>query len=150
MNHWRDPAEFRQSSTPTQLFRAIAERNFVNLKRALHDAPIGPVGWRVLAALREKDGCNIAELARLTATDRSNLSRVIQGLETDGLVRRQAERADRRNILIFLNPAGAALFEEIQPIVAGIIDNCLDGFTAAEIDTLMGFLRRIKSNVTVE
>jgi DNA-binding MarR family transcriptional regulator len=139
---------FRFASTATYLVRTIAARNFVILSRALEPHGIGPVGWRVLAALRENDGCNIAHLADVTATDRSNLGRVIVQLEREGLVSRRPAPRDRRNILLSLTEAGLRkLEEEVLPVVLRTIDRSLVGFSAEELGTLMALLRRMSENV---
>jgi DNA-binding MarR family transcriptional regulator len=147
MDGSQDHATFRIGSTPTYLVRAIAERNFVNLKRALERHNIGPVGWRILGALRENDGCNIAQLADLTATDRSNLGRAVVELERQGFVTRRPAPRDRRNILLSLTPAGQRKLDEILPVVLRIVDETLDGFSPDEVETLMSLLRRMAANV---
>lgn len=148
MDGSREQSGFRFTGTPTYLVRQIAARNFVNLSRSLEPYGIGPVGWRVLAALREHDGCNIAHLADVTATDRSNLGRVIVELERDGFVSRRPAPRDRRNTLLSLTEAGRRKFEEdVLPIVLATVEQSLDGFSEAEVDTLMALLRRMAANV---
>lgn len=141
------PADFSFTSTPTYLIRTIAARNFVNLNRVLAPYGIGPVGWRILAALRERDGCNIAQLADFTSTDRSNLGRALIALEREGLVIRRPANRDRRNILLSLTEAGRQkLEEEVLPIVIRTIDQALDGFSRKEIESLTQLLRRMAEN----
>jgi DNA-binding MarR family transcriptional regulator len=143
----QEQAPFRLGSAPTYLVRAIAERNFVNLKRALEQYGIGPVGWRILGALREADGCNIAQLADMTATDRSNLGRVIVELERQGFVARRPAPRDRRNILLSLTAEGRRKLDEILPVVRRVSEDSLDGFSPEETETLMALLRRMAANV---
>ncbi len=147
MDGSQDQPVFRLGGTPTYLVRAIAERNFVNLKRALEQYGIGPVGWRILGALREADGCNIAQLADLTATDRSNLGRAVIELERTGFVARRPAPRDRRNILLSLTPAGRRKLDEILPVVRRISEEALEGFSAEDVDTLMSLLQRMSANV---
>lgn len=147
MDGSNDVPPFRISGTPTYLVRAIAERNFVNLKRALEPLGIGPVGWRILGALREHDGCNIAQLSDVTATDRSNLGRAVVELERQGLVSRRPAPRDRRNVLLSLTAAGNRKLDTILPIVLRVMGDSLAGLSQDEIDTLTSLLRRMAANV---
>lgn len=147
MDGSHEQAAFRLGESPTYLVRAIAERNFVNLKRKLERFGIGPVGWRILGALREHDGCNIAQLADATATDRSNLSRAVIELERQGFVTRSPAPRDRRNILLSLTPEGHRKFDDVLPVVLRVTGDSLDGFSREETDQLMALLRRMAANV---
>ncbi|MGY8998327.1 MAG: MarR family winged helix-turn-helix transcriptional regulator [Rhodospirillales bacterium] len=131
---------------PTTLIRAIYVRNYTSLKEILRPFAITPVQWRVLANLQEFDGQNVNALAERSYTDRTNLSRAVATLESDGLVKRRRESRDQRNVLIFLTAAGQIKFNEAVPVVLKDIDFVLNGLSQNEIKTLMDLLNKVKEN----
>jgi len=134
---------YRIGRSPSYLARAIAARSYVMLKRRLAPLGLSPIDWRILAALQEQDGCNIAELAELTATDRSNLGRAIVHLEENGLLKRRPAPRDRRNIVVGLTTAGRKKFAAALPIVRGVNDNLLGDLDAADQEIAVRLMRRI-------
>ncbi|AUH33799.1 MarR family winged helix-turn-helix transcriptional regulator [Paracoccus tegillarcae] len=89
----------------------------------------------VMAALwRRRDGVTMTELSRMLLVSNGNATAVVDRLETDGLVRREAEDGDRRRIRVRLTPEGLSRFEtmadgheaEVDAIFARISDDDLD------------------------
>lgn len=72
--------------------------------------------WRVLAALAGRDGILGAELGNLTTLDKMQVSRALTRMERDGLLEREPDPADRRNLIVRLKPAGRALYRKIVPM----------------------------------
>jgi DNA-binding MarR family transcriptional regulator len=72
--------------------------------------------WRVLAALAARDDIKSTELGALTTLDKMQLSRALTRMERDGLLEREPEPADRRNLVVRLLPAGRALYRKIVPM----------------------------------
>ena len=52
--------------------------------------------WRVLAALRERDGCRMGDLSETTSIEVSTLTRLVDGMERKGLVARRRGDVDAR------------------------------------------------------
>lgn len=57
----------------------------------------------------------MTELRRRTPLSQSRVSRVVSGLEAEGLVRRETDPTDSRAIDVVLTPQGMATFEAAQP-----------------------------------
>jgi DNA-binding MarR family transcriptional regulator len=72
--------------------------------------------WRVLAALALSNDIKSTELGALTTLDKMQLSRALTRMERDGLLEREPDLADRRNLLVRLLPAGRALYRKIVPM----------------------------------
>jgi DNA-binding MarR family transcriptional regulator len=138
---------YRPAAYPTTLIRTIHAKSYANLSSSLSQYDLVPVEWRILSTLQEEDGHNIAYLAERTATERSNLTRAVDGLEEQGLVSRRRELRDRRHVQLYLTAAGRRKFEQVLPTVLWNIDRVVSGFTAAELETLMELLGRMKDNV---
>src|SRR5258708_7244916 len=56
--------------------------------------------WRVLAALREKDGRRMGDLSNTTSIEVSTLTRLVDNMEKNGLVARRRDAADTRAVLL--------------------------------------------------
>ena len=103
--------------------------------------------WRVLAALREKDGRRMGDLSDTTSIEVSTLTRLVDNMEQKGLVTRRRTVGDARVILLHVAPAGRRLTQRILPIAERYEAVALAGFTAGEADVLKAALRRLYANM---
>lgn len=103
--------------------------------------------WRVLAALREQDGRRMGDLSETTSIEVSTLSRLVDGMETRGLVARRRDSRDARVILLHVTPAGRRLAQRILPIAERYETVALAGFNAGEAESLKAALRRLYANM---
>lgn len=138
--------EYISENYPTTLLRAVYVRNYTRIKEVLRPFKITPSQWRVLANLNEYDGQNVNSLAERSYTDRTNLSRSVAVMESEGLVVRRRENKDQRNILVFLTEKGHTKFTDVLPSVLEDIDFVLEGLSDNEIEIFMKLLRKIKNN----
>ena len=105
--------------------------------------------WRVLAALRERDGRRMGELSATTSIEVSTLTRLVDGMERRKLVVRRRDADDARAVTLHVTPAGRRLTERILPIAERYEDAALAGFTAGEAKTLKAALQRVYVNMQV-
>jgi len=103
--------------------------------------------WRVLAALREKDGRRMGDLSETTSIEVSTLTRLVDTMEKRGLVDRRRDGEDARAVLLHVTPAGRRLTRRILPIAEHYETAALAGFNAAEADKLRAALRRLYANM---
>ena len=87
-----------------------------------------------------------SEVGRRMNVTSSNVTRLIDGLEQDGLVKRTADRADRRVTYVELTPEGNAVAERIVPAVVQFAMDVAKEFTPEELQTLLGLLARLQSH----
>lgn len=113
----------------------------------LRRAGISLQDWRVLAALRERDGQRLTELAAHTSIEVSTLSRLVGGLEGQGLVSRQRDVEDARAIAIRLSATGAALTEALTPAAETLERTALAGLSPAEAEQLKALLHKVYDNL---
>jgi DNA-binding MarR family transcriptional regulator len=141
------PKNFRITDYPMYYMATIRHRNSANLANVLRPHGVTPAGWRVLAILQERDGHNIGYLAEISAVERSNMSRIVDSMEKAGLVKRAAQKGDKRQRLVYLTAAGRRKFDTILPLVLERYAKNFEGLSDRDMQTLMTFLRRIKDNV---
>ncbi|WP_395713791.1 MarR family winged helix-turn-helix transcriptional regulator [Reyranella sp.] len=103
--------------------------------------------WRVLAALRERDGRRMGDLSATTSIEVSTLTRLVDTMETKGLVARRRAADDARAIVLQVTPAGRRLTQRIVPIAERYEQVALAGFSPAEAERLKAALRRLYSNM---
>ena len=103
--------------------------------------------WRVLAALRERDGCRMGDLSETTSIEVSTLTRLVDTMEERGLVSRRRDSADARAVMLYVAPAGRRLTQRILPIAERYETVSLAGFSAGEAETLKAALRRLYANM---
>jgi DNA-binding MarR family transcriptional regulator len=99
--------------------------------------------WRVLAALADRDGILGTELGGLTTLDKMQVSRALTRMERDGLLEREPDPADRRNLLVRLRPAGRALYRKIVPMAQAREAYLLESLDADERATLSAALDKL-------
>lgn len=70
--------------------------------------------WRVLASLEGSEGEAIGVLSQLTLTKQPTLSKVVQRMETEGIVARTRVRTDRRQTVVRITPKGHRLTDALR------------------------------------
>ncbi|MFI4999908.1 MAG: MarR family winged helix-turn-helix transcriptional regulator [Reyranellales bacterium] len=103
--------------------------------------------WRVLAALRERDGRPMGDLSQTTSIEVSTLTRLVDGMETKGLVNRRRAASDARVVALQVTAAGRRLTKRILPIAKRYEQVALKGFGPREAETLKAALRRLYANM---
>jgi DNA-binding MarR family transcriptional regulator len=103
--------------------------------------------WRVLAALREKDGRRMGDLSRTISIEVSTLTRLVDNMEKMGLVERRRDAEDARAVALHVTASGKRLTRRILPIAERYEAVALEGFTPAEAEVLKQALRRLYDNM---
>ena len=88
-----------------------------------------------------------SEIGRRMNVTSSNVTRLIDGLEEDGLVRRTADHSDRRVTYVELTQEGQRLAELIVPAVLQFSMDVAQVFSPEELQTLLGMLTRLQAHV---
>lgn len=102
--------------------------------------------WRILAALWRDGERRATELMVDTSLEQSTLSRLLSAMEGRGLLTRRRSRDDARAVVVRLTAEGRRLTRELIPYALRNERIALRGFSADEIDTLLGMLARIYDN----
>ena len=73
------------------------------------------MSWTALASIGMEGIETPSALARHIAVNRPAVSRLLKGLEVEGLIRREASRGDGRSVRLALTEAGRRKLEEVYP-----------------------------------
>ena len=97
----------------------------------------------VMAALwRRREGVTMSELSRLLLVSNGNATAVVDRLEADGMVRREAEDGDRRRIRVRLTPEGLEAFEIMALGHEAEVDAILGRLSETDLEALRDILSR--------
>lgn len=102
---------------------------------------------RALAVLSVIEGPLIRELAVYAVVEQSTLSRTLDALAADGLIRREADAADSRATRVRITAAGRAAFERLWPHMAESYEAMFRGVGPEERDAFVGTLRKMLANI---
>lgn len=141
------PVEWYRSSVGRHLSVAAKSVRAV-LAHRLAEAGSTFGTWTVLAALQASGPLIQRELAERLFIEGPTLTRQLTRMESDGLVVRTRSETDRRAATVELTDRGRRLFRRLATVVIEGNAQLLDGFSAAEIETLRGMLDRIQRNAT--
>jgi len=102
---------------------------------------------RVLAILSLNSSITINELAVYTVIQQSTMSRTLDELEEQGLIRRIARSDDRRIRDVSITQKGREAFEKIWPILYKQFRQLFDGIQEEEYRSFVNTLHRILRNI---
>ena len=138
-------------------FRNLAEestlsivRTFTLIRRAVANvvepAGITPAQYNVLRILR---GAGVGGLPTLVVRDRlvdeaPGITRLIDRLETAGLVRRERSSPDRRQVYCFITAKGLALLKKLDAVIAVGDESGGAGLTEREQKQLIALLEKVR------
>lgn len=95
--------------------------------------------YYLLKHIAENPGITLTQLSGLMLTDKSNITRLIKSVETEGLVCRQKHETDGRAISLHLTEAGSAL--------ASAAASAHDTYTARRFSAFRAQANRILSGL---
>lgn len=125
----------------------VSRRVLGRMLRAHGIAEFNPGQGRILFALWQADDVTVTDLARRTSLEKSTLTRMLDRLEADGLVRRDRPATDRRTVRVVLTPRTRALLTTFTEVSAEMSAIFYRGFSAEEIQAFEGALVRILDNL---
>jgi len=113
------------------------------VEHALREAGLPPLGWYdVLWPLQRapQHRLRAGALTDQTTLSRTGLTRLIDRLEREGLVRREPAPEDRRGSYVVITPAGGRLLRSMWPVY----ERVLDGAVAARLSDPNGLTRLLE------
>ena len=128
----------------------LASRSAKQLASALEKrlAPhgISRARWMVLYYTEKYDHLTQARLAGLCGTREPPIVRMIDRMEAEGLVKRKADKDDRRVRVVVPTKKGQALNREILPVVEAFKDDAIRGIPENEMEIFRQVLETMVRN----
>ena len=118
------------------------------LDRRLAGLNLSQARWLVLLHLaRFREAPTQRELAQSVGVEGPTLARLLDSLENQGLVRRQAVMEDRRAKKILLCPPAKPLIDQIETIANALRAELFTGVDEADLDVCMRVHAKILGNL---
>ncbi|MBL8584379.1 MAG: MarR family transcriptional regulator [Rhizobiaceae bacterium] len=102
---------------------------------------------RTLAVLSVSDGVTVGDLAVYTVIEQSTLSRTLDALEGEGLVRREPGETDSRVRKVYLTDEGRAEFNRAWPEMHHAFERMFDAIDDTEYAALITTLQKMLKNI---
>jgi DNA-binding MarR family transcriptional regulator len=104
--------------------------------------------WAILATLhRGQEGMRQVDLANQMDLEPITVARLLDRLETAGLVERRPDPDDRRARRVYLRPAAHPVIEQLKKIGDELLGGALNGVTEHEIEIATTVLTRVRENL---
>ncbi len=129
------------------LMNRIMGRYNASLRQDLAKLGLTTPQMRSLAVLSVIDGIVISRLAVYAVIEHSTLSRALDALETNGLVRRTPDPDDSRATRIWITDAGRAAFETMWPTMRDSYERMFAGIEPGEHAAFVATLQKILANI---
>ncbi|WP_295810545.1 MarR family transcriptional regulator [uncultured Nitratireductor sp.] len=129
------------------LMNRIMGRYNATLRQDLRRQGLTVPQVRALAVLAVGDGMSINELSVYTVIEQSTMSRTLDALETQGLVRREACQDDSRTRKIFLTDKGRDEFNRAWPAMHEAFAEMFNDVDEAEYAAFVATLQKILGNI---
>ncbi len=101
--------------------------------RGPHDRTMGGAArFRLLAALRDRDGMSVSEIADTIGVDQPRASRLVNDSAERGLVTRRADERDARRSVVELTEAGRAVLTTANVTRRTAVTDAVAGFSPEE------------------
>ena len=129
------------------LMNRIMGRYNAGLRKDMAALGLTTPKMRSLAVLSVIDGLQIRELAVYAVVEQSTLSRALDALTAEGLIRRESDQQDSRATRVFITQAGRASFEAMWPTMAKTYARMFTGISAEEHAAFVATLQKVLKNV---
>jgi MarR family transcriptional regulator, lower aerobic nicotinate degradation pathway regulator len=113
------------------------------LGRELAQAGLSLSQWQVLATLSRLGKATMGEVAAFCATDRTTLTRTVDRMVQDGLIGRNRDAVDRRQVNLDLTPKGREVHTAALVAVTQFNDRVTGVLEPEDVHQLQPLIRRI-------
>ena len=140
-----DPAAFEAFLTLLHVGSSLHDR----MEQCLAAQGISHGRFILLAVLNRnpEQPMSATELAEKAGVTKQTITSLLDGVESCGLVKREAHPDDRRSTLVRLQPAGRALLDRILPPLYRAQSSLMSGLSADEQRQLVKLLKQVQLKV---
>ena len=102
----------------------------------------------VLMHVENNPGINYILLSELLLCTKSNTTRVVRGMQKDGLINREVDPNDRRSYRLTLSKAGRDLFNRVYPDYKMLVDGLMSRLDKAKLEDYLKASSEIENTLT--
>jgi DNA-binding MarR family transcriptional regulator len=131
---------------PYIMNRIMARWN-INLSESMRTWDMTTLKMRALAVLSVSSSLTINELSVFAVTEQSTMSRTVDALEEQGLIRRTPRSDDMRIRDVSITENGRALFEQVWPALHDNLLSMCEGIDEDEYRAFLATLHKMLRNI---
>jgi MarR family transcriptional regulator, organic hydroperoxide resistance regulator len=147
--HVRNPTALSEQ-TPGYILRAAYLAMIQTLQRRLSAYHLTSPQWWFLREIWNEEGLTQRELSARVGTAESTTVSALRVLQRRKLITRVVRKGDRRAVGIFLTAAGRRLEQDVMPIIEGVNEVGLRGFSKEQLAGFVGSLIAFQDNLKIE
>lgn len=127
------------------LLDRFLRRVFVDMGDEIKDVelPVTQQDIRILMVIHKYESISIGKLVLLIHRDKSQITRKVKELESNGILSRRQSEEDQRVIILRLTPLGIQAAEKVQRILHGVLGKILEPLSQNEKNGLAKILQKI-------
>jgi DNA-binding MarR family transcriptional regulator len=122
------------------LMSQLAERRFATEQ-------VSFTQWMVIATLGRFERLTATALSEETCHDMGALTRIVDDLEEEGLVRRERTERDRRVVELALTPEGRRYLQTGKRLVVDLLNSLVAPFGRQDLETMIALLQRLMARL---
>jgi DNA-binding MarR family transcriptional regulator len=124
-----------------------ADMAFERIGRLLRPLNVSAAGGLVLGQLRDHGEMSPSELGDRLIVTRATVTGLLDSLERRGFVRRSANPADRRGLLVAITPLGLDIVQQVRTIVHRNETAWMSVLSDAEVRAYIDLLHRLQDSI---
>ena len=139
---------FRIENSVGYLVRRLAHTVGRELDRRMVELGLTDAQWKPLLLLQQGVCTTAADISRIACHDTGAVTRLLDRLESKGLVQRLRSAADRRVVKLELTDEGTRVAAEVPRIISDLANQMLIGFSEDEFVQFKALLNRALLNTS--
>jgi MarR family transcriptional regulator for hemolysin len=129
------------------LINRISARWTADMQEVLKPFELTIAKMRTLAVLTITPGMTANDLALHTITEQSTMSRTLDAMEEQGLIKSRPRKEDLRVREVYLTEKGRQLFAQFWPSMYRRYSNVFSGVSESEYESFISVLHKMLHNV---
>jgi DNA-binding MarR family transcriptional regulator len=130
-------------NTPGFMIRLVQLKFFDGFYEQFAEMGVTPASYAILALIRDNPGVPPSTVASLLRLRLPNLIKMLNELESSGVIKRNRSKADRRAVELVLTPKGTKLIQEAAKVSEPYERRMLAPLSEAEQSALIAMLNKI-------
>jgi DNA-binding MarR family transcriptional regulator len=136
-------ANFSLEDYPFYLMTRTMAGYYAMLEKALKKAGVDQPRWRVLMILGAKNPSNMSELSERSVIKNSTMTRLIQRMQRQGMVRCARHSGDNRISEVYLTPLGRQRLRMVRTIGGQIFRQTFGTVADRQVKEFVAILKRM-------
>jgi DNA-binding MarR family transcriptional regulator len=149
------PSDFNEQTPDANVLATEAVMNtirtadmaFERIGRLLRPLNVSAAGGLVLGQLRDHGAMSPSELGDRLIVTRATVTGLLDSLERRGYVRRAANPADRRSLVVEITLSGLEVLQQVRTIIHRNETAWMAVLTDAELEAYIALLHRIQDGI---